>query len=62
MKTLLSNKELILKMGELFKEHENLKVKIFKDMELLEEKEKEYIELYIELNNRTGLKEEQPNE
>jgi hypothetical protein len=55
MEILLSNKEIVEKMGFLFKEHEELKVKIVKDMEILEQKEKEYIELYNELNKRTGF-------
>lgn len=59
METLLSNKEIVEKMGVLFKEHEELKVKIVKDMEILEQKEKEYIELYNELNKRTGLNKEE---
>jgi len=58
MDILLTNKELVEKMGKLFKEHEDLKVKIYNDMILLEEKEKEYIELYEELNKRTGFKSE----
>lgn len=62
METLLSNKEIVEKMGVLFKEHEELKVKIVKDMEILEQKEKEYIELYNELNKRTGLNKEEKSE